>query len=99
MPMKSRWLLMATALSIVCGSALAHGSKVHVRGTVERIGSDSLQIKAQDGKTMEVKLAASTVYVLHIAQKPDQSSPGSGDKPAKLADLAVGALVVIHATP
>ena len=97
--MKSQWLMLATILSLVCGSALAHGSKVHVRGTVAKIGVDSLQIKAQDGKTTEVRLAASTVYVLHVAQKTAQSSPGSEDKPAKLADLAVGDLVVIHATP
>jgi len=97
--MKTRWLMLATSLSLVCGSALAHGSKVHVRGTVKRIASDSLQIKAQDGKTMNVRLAASTVYVLHLAQKSAQSSPSSEDKPAELADLAVGDLVVIHATP
>jgi len=99
MLMKARWLTVATTLSLVCGSALAHGSKVHVRGTVEKIAPDSLQIKALDGKTTEVKLAASTVYVLHLAQKSAQNSPGSEDKPAQLADLAVGDLVVIHATP
>ncbi len=48
---------------------------------------------------MEVKLAASTVYVLHVAQKQSQSAPASEDQPATLADLAVGDLVVIHATP
>jgi len=91
--------MLAIAISLFCGPALAHGSKVHVRGTIEKIGSDSLQIKAQDGKTMEVKLAASTVYVLHLGQKSAQSSTPSEDKPAKLADLAVGDPVVIHATP
>ncbi len=97
--MKTRWLILATIISLVYGSALAHGSKVHVRGTIGKIAADSLQIKTQDGRTMEVKLAASTVYVLHVAQKQGQSSPASEDKPATLADLAVGDLVVIHATP
>ncbi len=97
--MKTRWLVLATIISLVYGSALAHGSKVHVRGTIEKIAADSLQLKTQDGRTMEVKLAASTVYVLHVAQKQSQSAPASEDQPATLADLAVGDLVVIHATP
>lgn len=80
---------------------MAHGNKVHVRGTVEKIAAGSVQVKTLAGKTVEVKLAASTVYVLHVVQKPGPASQtdASQDKPAKLADLAVGDLVVIHATP
>jgi len=96
--MKARFLLLTLMLGLSCGAAFAHGNKVHVRGTVEKISADSLQVKAQDGKTVEVKLAPSTVYVLHVAQKPSPASE-FGDKPAKAGDLAVGDLVVIHATP
>ena len=88
--MKLRSGLMAFALAIVASTVLAHGNKVHVLGTVEKIGSDSLSVKGKDGKSVEVKLVASTVYLLRSNNE---------DKPAKLSDLAVGDLVVIHATP
>jgi hypothetical protein len=82
--------LLALALAFLPGAILAHGSKVHVLGTLEKIGGDSLSVKAKDGKSVEVKLVASTVYLLRSNNE---------DKPAKLTDLAVGDLVVIHATP
>ena len=97
--MKARLLQLALLFGLACGVILAHGNKVHVRGTIEKVGADLLQVKTQDGKTVEVKLAASTVYLLHVAQKPAQASDGAEDLPAKLTDLAVGDLVVIHATP
>jgi hypothetical protein len=81
--------MIALALAVAPSAALAHGSKVHVLGTVERIGPDSLSVKAKDGKSEEVKLTASTVYRLRSNNE---------DKPAKFSDLAVGYLVVIHAT-
>jgi hypothetical protein len=81
--------LLALALAVIPCAVQAHGNKVHVLGTVERIGPDSLSVKAKDGKPVEVKLAASTVYLLRSNNE---------DKPAKLSDLAVGYLVVIHAT-
>jgi hypothetical protein len=82
--------VLALALGVIAGGVWAHGNKVHVMGTVEKIGPDSLSVRAKDGKPVEVKLAASTVYLL---RSNDQ------DKPAKLSDLAIGYLVVIHATP
>jgi hypothetical protein len=83
----------------LAGSAgLAHGNKVHVRGTIEKINADSVQVKTPDGKSVEVKLAGSTVYLLHVTQ-PQAGSSDSADKPAKAGDLAIGDLVVIHATP
>jgi Domain of unknown function (DUF5666) len=93
--------LLAAALLLALGGAVsfAHGNKVHVRGTVEKIGADSIQVKTPEGKTVEVRLTASTVYLLHVAQKPGQASDGNEDKPATLTDLVVGDLVVIHATP
>ena len=102
--MTIRALLVALLLGIACGGALAHGNKVHVRGTIERVGADSLQVKTQDGKTVEVKLAASTVYLRHASEKAANEQVGvrkvgDEDKPAKVSDLAVGDLVVIHATP
>jgi hypothetical protein len=97
--MKSRLLILTLLLGLACGLTLAHGTKVHVRGTVEKISADSLQVKTPDGKTVEVKLVASTVYLLHATEKQAKPSDASTDKPAKVGDLAVGDLVVIHATP
>jgi hypothetical protein len=81
-------------LLAVCGLAasvtLGHGDKKHVMGTLEKINADSVVVKTNAGKSVEVKLIAATVYVSHVAD---------ADKPAKLADLAVGDRVVIHATP
>ena len=97
--MKDRLLILMLLLGLAGGFALAHGTKVHVRGTVEKISVDSLQVKTPDGKTVEVKLVASTVYLLHVAEKQAKPSDASTDKPAKVADLAIGDVVVIHATP
>lgn len=84
---------IGTALSLVLLfslALLAHGDKKHVMGTVEKIGTDSVVVKTNDGKSVEVKLTPSTMYVSHA---------GNQDKPAKLSDLAVGDRVIIHATP
>ena len=97
--MKARLVMMLLLLGLAGSAASAHGNKVHVRGTVEKIGADSLQVKAQDGKTIEVRLVASTVYLLHVTDKQAKPSDASADKPAKAADITVGDLVVIHATP
>lgn len=97
--MKVRSLTLALLLSVAGGMTFAHGNKVHIKGTIEKIGGDSLQVKTPEGKTVEVKVGASTVYLLHVTAKPAQPSDANVDKPSKLADLAVGDLVVIHATP
>lgn len=80
----------AGAAALLASMALAHGDKKHVVGTVEKVTSDSVVVKTAAGKSVEVKLAASTTYVSRV---------GSEDKPAKVSDLAVGDRVVIHATP
>jgi hypothetical protein len=81
--------LLAIA-ALMASVALAHGDKKHVVGTLEKINADSVVVKTPAGKSVEVKLVATTMYISHA---------GNDDKPAKLADLAVGDRVVIHATP
>jgi hypothetical protein len=88
--MKLRFITIALLLVLAAGSAFAHGNKVHVLGTVEKIKADSVLVKTKEGKSVEVKLAAATVYL---------ERSNNQDKPAKMSDLAVGDLVVIHATP
>jgi len=88
--MKIRWVSILLLLALAAGSIFAHGDKVHVVGTVEKTTSDSLVVKTKEGKSVEVKLSASTVYL---------ERNNNQDKPAKLADLAAGDFVVIHATP
>jgi hypothetical protein len=96
--MKVRLVVLGLLIALASGAGFAHGNKVHVRGAIEKINADSLQVKTPDGKSVEVKLAASTVYLLHVTEK--QATPSdSADKPAKVSDLAIGDLVVIHATP
>jgi hypothetical protein len=87
--MNLRSITIGLLLALAAGSAFAHGDKVHVLGTLEKITADSVLVKTKQGKSVEVKLAASTVY---LARSNNQ------DKPAKLSDLAAGDLVVIHAT-
>jgi hypothetical protein len=77
------FLFVAIALS-------AHGDKKHVIGTIEKLNSGSVTVKTRDGKSVQVKLVPTTVYVARVA---------TADKPAALSDLAVGENVVIHATP
>jgi hypothetical protein len=84
--MKLRWtaLLLAVMFAV---PAFAHGDKRHIIGTIEKIDATAVTVKTNDGKSLEVKLATTTVYV------------AKDGKPAKLADVAVGQRVVIHATP
>ena len=104
--MKVKWLAVVVVSMLASVVVLAHGNKVHVRGTIEKVSGDSLQVKTPDGKSVEIKLTASTVYLLHVAVKPPKPSEANTDKaadntdkPAKLSDLVAGDLVVIHATP
>ena len=88
--MKSRFFSLLLCLALVAAAALAHGDKIHVLGTIEKINSGSVTVKTREGKSVEVKLVASTVYVSRV---------NTTDKPAAFSDLAVGKNVVIHATP
>ena len=86
--MKLRMMMLVLLAVLFTGAAFAHGNKVHIRGTVEKISADSVLVKTPDGKSVEVKLVVSTIYI---------SRSHNEDKPAKMADLAAGDLVVIHA--
>jgi hypothetical protein len=88
--MKLRLFLLGLLLAVVASTTFAHGNKVHVKGRVEKIGADSVLVKTSDGQSVEVKFAATTVFL---------SRSNNEDKPAKASDLAAGDLVVIHATP
>jgi hypothetical protein len=88
--MKLRLSSLAILFALVIGTAFAHGNKVHVKGTVEKISASSVVVKTMDGKSVEVKFSASTIFL---------SRSNNEDKPAKASDLAAGDLVVIHATP
>src|ERR1700730_3337161 len=65
----------------------SHGNEKHIIGTVEKIEANTVSVKTSDGKTVEVKLTEKTVYLQRDG------------KTAKLADIAGGELVVIHASP
>ena len=88
--MRRKVLTLVSLALVLAVAAFAHGNKKHVMGIVEKINADSVVVKTTAGKSVEVKLTSSTVYV---------SAAGGQDKPAKLSDLAVGDRVVIHATP
>jgi hypothetical protein len=97
--MKLRLFSLALLFVFVAGMPFAHGNKVHVSGTIEKISAESVLVKTRDGKSVEVKLLASTVYLSHVTDKTAKPADLNEDKPAKLSDVAVGDLVVIHATP
>jgi len=88
--MRIRSVTMTLLLGLVVGNAFGHGNKVHVSGILEKINTDSVVVKSSEGKSVEVKLAAATVYVERI---------NSQDKPAKVSDLVLGDMLYIHATP
>jgi hypothetical protein len=97
--MKTQLITIALLLAVAAGTAVAHGNKVHVLGTLEKVNADSVVVKTKEGKSVEVKLVASTVYLLHVTDNSAKPPDAGNNKPAKLSDLAVGDLVVIHATP
>ncbi len=91
--MKARVQVAAVFLSLVFAVAgFAHGDKVHVTGTIEKVSPEVVSVKTTEGKTVEVKLAATTVYILRDGKSKEGTT-------AKVSDLAVGQRVVIHATP
>jgi ABC-type sulfate transport system substrate-binding protein len=87
--MKRILLALLMTMTLALGVA-AHGDKKHVSGTVEKINADSIVVKGKDGTSIVVKLASTTIFIRRA---------GNTDKSAKAGDLAVGDLVVIHASP
>lgn len=82
--MKLRCMVFLIAIMFAL-PAFAHGDKKHVVGTIEKISPDAVMVKTSDGRSVEVKLAPTTVYLT------------KEDQPAKFSDVAVGQRVVIHA--
>jgi hypothetical protein len=85
-----RSLLVLLVAMVFAFAAQAHGDKKHVRGTIEKINTDSIVVKSNDGGSVLIKLGSATVYMRHA---------GDTYKSAQASDLSVGDLVVIHATP
>jgi hypothetical protein len=88
--MRAKFFTLIALIALAASVAMAHGDKKHVVGTLEKINNGSVIVKTADGKSVEVKLVASTMYVSRV---------GNEDKSAQLSDLAVGDRVAIHATP
>jgi hypothetical protein len=87
--MKTKMYALLGIAALMASVAFAHGDKKHIIGTLEKINPDSVVVKTAAGKSVEVKLTASTMYISRV---------GNEDKSAKVSDLAVGYRVVIHAT-
>lgn len=88
--MVRRFLVVLVSFAFVGLAAVAHGDLKHVIGTVEKMTADSITVKTKTGSLVEVKLAAATMFV---------KNSGGVKTPAKIADVAVGDRVVIHAKP
>ena len=73
-------LLFAVLLPAV---AAAHGGMREIRGTIQKVNTDSVIVKRVDGKTEEVQLAPSTTYKV---------GNGTGSR----RDLRAGSRVVVH---
>jgi hypothetical protein len=88
--MRIHALAVVMMIALSGAIALAHGDKKHVIGTVEKVTADSVVVKTATGKSVEVKLLPSTIFIYR---------DGNDDRPGKQGELAVGNRVVIHATP
>src|SRR6266852_9524741 len=88
--MRAKFFTLIALLVLAASVAAAHGDKKHVVGTLEKINADSVTVRTADGKSVEVKLLPSTLYVSRV---------GNEDKSAQLSALVVGDRVVVHATP
>jgi hypothetical protein len=87
--MKRQFFALLMSFVFAAG-AFAHGDKKHVIGVIEKLDPSSITVKTREGKSVEVKLVASTAFISRVA---------TSDKPAAFSDLVVGENVVIHATP
>jgi biopolymer transport protein ExbD len=80
--MLSRLVLSLVVIVMVAGLLVAHGDPI--MGTVTAVTSDTFTVKDKDNKSVVIMLEKGTKYLVN-------------DKPAKRADLKVGARVVIDA--
>lgn len=79
-----RLLTVLLTLGVMAGVAYAHNGMEHIMGTVVSVTDSSITVKAKDGKTQTVQVAAETKYT-------------QMDKPITIKDLKAGDSVVIHA--
>jgi ABC-type Fe3+-hydroxamate transport system substrate-binding protein len=82
-------MLAGMLLTLLAVCAYAHGDKIHIRGTLTNVTATTVTVKGADGKPVDVKLVKSTIYTLRS---------NNADQPAKASDLAIGDIVVVHAT-
>src|SRR5713101_3388688 len=71
--MKFRLSSLVLLVALATGTAFAHGNKVHVSGTVEKISADSV----------DVKIAASTVFLSRVNNEDKPARAGdlaAGDR-------------------
>lgn len=84
--MKARLLTLCMCIAMAAVTALAHGGETHVIGTVAKLSADSITVKTTSNEMVTVGVVAATTF-----------TDTKGKVAAKLADLAVGDRVVIHA--
>jgi hypothetical protein len=87
--MRKHILLPIMLVALLGASAFAHGDKIHVQGIITGVSATSVTVKTANGKSVDVKLVKATNYILHSK---------TSDQPAQATDLAVGDLVIVHAT-
>lgn len=80
--MLKRFAVSLVTVVLFTGLLLAHGDPI--MGTVTAVTNDTFTIKDKDNKPVVIMLEKGTKYLIN-------------DKPAKKADLKVGARVVIDA--
>ena len=80
--MLNRIVLCLLAVVLCAGLLLAHGDPI--MGTVTAVTADTFTIKDKDNKSVVIMTEKTTKFMMN-------------DKPAKKADLKVGARVVIDA--
>ncbi len=78
--------LLFTFALLAASAALAHGGETHVIGTVATITADSITVKTTANAMVTVGVVTETTFTNSKTKAA-----------AKLADLAVGDRVVIHA--
>jgi len=82
--MKVRLLVLCVCISLAAATAFAHGGEEHVIGTVAKVTSGSITVKTTANKMVTVGVVPDTTFT-------------KANSAAKLADLAIGDRVVIHA--